>query len=205
VRVLVAQSRATADAPRGGASAGRRLTIGRASRDRRSQPIFNSYKPFTIWVAHHAPGTKAVADLVKFPSFEDPREPENSNPKVELVEEILLSRDLAKVPSKLRWYYRLQQHSRSWSRRGTIIQHSRCSRCWCASRGRCRDCLPLLRNPACSMWRRLAWQRARRTAPVFLACAPEVAAVKLLRPAAPRRVRPVGRCRRAVQRNGIQP
>jgi hypothetical protein len=123
--------------PRGGASAGGRLTIGRASRDRRSQPIFNSYKPFTIWVAHHAPGTKTVADLVKFPSFEDPREPENSNPKVELVEEILLSRDLAKVPSKLRWYYRLQQHSRSWSRTGTIIQHSRCSRCWCASRGRC--------------------------------------------------------------------
>jgi hypothetical protein len=36
----------------------------------------------------------------------------------------------------------------------------RCSRCCCASRGRCRDGLPLLRNPACSIWCRLAWQRA---------------------------------------------
>jgi hypothetical protein len=55
--------------------------------------------------------------------FKDPREPESWNPKLKLVEEILLSKDLAKVPSKLRWYYRLQQHSRSWSRKGTIILH----------------------------------------------------------------------------------
>ena len=85
--------------------------------------VFNSYTPFTIWVAHHAPGTKTVADLVKFPGFKDPHEPESWNPKVKLIEEILLSRDLAKVPSKLRWYYRLQQHSRSWSRMGTVVLH----------------------------------------------------------------------------------
>jgi O-methyltransferase involved in polyketide biosynthesis len=85
--------------------------------------VFNSYTPFTIWVAHHAPGTKTVADLVKFPGFKDPREPESWNPKVKLVEEILLSKYLAQVPSKLRPYYRLQQHSRSWSRKGTIILH----------------------------------------------------------------------------------
>jgi O-methyltransferase involved in polyketide biosynthesis len=85
--------------------------------------VFNSYTPFTIWVAHHAPGTKTVADLVKFPGFSDPHEPETWNPKLKLVEEILLSKDLAKVPSKLRWYYRLQQHSRSWSRKGTILLH----------------------------------------------------------------------------------
>jgi hypothetical protein len=143
-------------------------------------------------VAHHAPGTKTVADLVKFPSFEDPREPETRTPRWNLLRKSCSAEILAKVPSKLRWYYRLQQHSRSWSRRGTIIQHSRCSRCWCASRGRCRDCLPLLRNPACSMWRRLAWQRARRTAPVFLACAPEVAVVKLS-PTCCTTTRPAGR------------
>ena len=85
--------------------------------------VFNSYTPFTIWVAHHAPGTKTVADLVKFPGFKDPHEPESWNPKLKLVEEILLSRDLANVPSKLRWYYRLQRHSTSWSRKGTIVLH----------------------------------------------------------------------------------
>jgi len=89
----------------------------------RGEVVFNSYTPFTIWVAHHAPGTKTVADLVKFPGFSDPREPESWNPKLKLVEEILLSKDLAQVPSKLRWYYRLQQHSRSWSRKGTLILH----------------------------------------------------------------------------------
>jgi O-methyltransferase involved in polyketide biosynthesis len=85
--------------------------------------VFNSYTPFTIWVAHHAPGTKTVADLVKFPGFKNPHEPEGWNPKLNLIEEILLSRDLAQVPSKLRPYYRLQAHSRSWSRKGTIILH----------------------------------------------------------------------------------
>jgi O-methyltransferase involved in polyketide biosynthesis len=85
--------------------------------------VFYSYTPFAIWAVHHSPGTKEVADLIKFPGIDDPREPESWNPKLKLVEEILLSRDLAKVPSKLRWYYRLQQHSRSWSRKGTIILH----------------------------------------------------------------------------------
>jgi hypothetical protein len=74
-------------------------------------------------VAHHAPGTKTVADLVKFPGFKDPHEPESWNSKLKLIEEILLSRDLAQVPSKLRPYYRLQQHSTAWSRKGTIILH----------------------------------------------------------------------------------
>jgi O-methyltransferase involved in polyketide biosynthesis len=85
--------------------------------------VFNSYTPFTIWVAHHAPGTKTVADLVKFPGFKDPHEPESWNPKLKLVEEILLSRDLAQVRSKLRLYYRLQAHSTAWSRMGTIVLH----------------------------------------------------------------------------------
>ena len=76
-------------------------------------------------MAHHAPGTKTVAGLVKFPGFKDPHEPEGCNPKLKLIEEILLSRDLAQVPSKLRPYYRLQAHSRSWSRKGTIVLHFR--------------------------------------------------------------------------------
>jgi O-methyltransferase involved in polyketide biosynthesis len=87
--------------------------------------VFNSYTPFAIWAVHHSPGTKGVADLIKFPGFNDPHEPESWNPKLKLVEEILLSHDLAQVPSKLRWYYRLQQHSTSWSRKGTIILHYR--------------------------------------------------------------------------------
>jgi O-methyltransferase involved in polyketide biosynthesis len=86
--------------------------------------VFNSYTPFAIWAVHHSPGTKGVAGLIKFPGFKDPHEPESWNPKLKLVEEILLSRDLAQVPSKLRRYYRLQ-HSRSWSRKGTIILHYR--------------------------------------------------------------------------------
>jgi O-methyltransferase involved in polyketide biosynthesis len=89
----------------------------------RGEMVFNSYTPFAIWAVRHSRGTKSVADLIKFPGFNDPHEPESWNPKLKLVEEILLSRDLAKVPSKLRWYYRLQQHSRSWSRKGTIILH----------------------------------------------------------------------------------
>jgi O-methyltransferase involved in polyketide biosynthesis len=87
--------------------------------------VFNSYTPFAIWAVHHSPGTKTVADLIKFPGFKDPHEPERWNPKLKLVEEILLSRDLAQIPSKLRPYYRLQARSRSWSRKGTIILHYR--------------------------------------------------------------------------------
>ena len=59
--------------------------------------VFNSYTPFTIWVAHHAPGTKTVADLVK-PRPQGPARARNLEPQIELIEEILLSRDLAKVP-----------------------------------------------------------------------------------------------------------
>jgi O-methyltransferase involved in polyketide biosynthesis len=87
--------------------------------------VFNSYTPFAIWAVHHSPGTKTVADLIKFPGFKDPHEPERWNPKLKLVEEILLSRDLAQIPSKLRPYYRLQARSRSWSRKGTIILYYR--------------------------------------------------------------------------------
>jgi hypothetical protein len=51
-------------------------------------------------------------------------------------------------------YCRGIRHRRRPKNRGR-----RCSRCCCVSRWRCRDRLPLLRNPACSMWCRLPWQR----------------------------------------------
>jgi O-methyltransferase involved in polyketide biosynthesis len=42
--------------------------------------VFNSYTRFAIWVARHARGTKSVADLVKFPGMDDPREPSAGTP-----------------------------------------------------------------------------------------------------------------------------
>jgi O-methyltransferase involved in polyketide biosynthesis len=89
--------------------------------------VFNSYTPFAIWAIHHTPGTKSVADLIKFPGFKDPREPERWNPRLKLVKEIMLSREpeIAQFPPMLRLYYRLQSHSTAWSRKGTIILHFR--------------------------------------------------------------------------------
>jgi O-methyltransferase involved in polyketide biosynthesis len=89
--------------------------------------VFNGYTRFTIWVARHAPGTKSVADQVRFPGMDDPREPERWNPRLELVEEMLISRqpEIAQFPRVLRTYYRLQSHSTWWSRKGTLILHYR--------------------------------------------------------------------------------
>ena len=42
--------------------------------------VFNSYTKFAIWAAKHSRGTQSVAGLVKFPGFDDPREPESWNP-----------------------------------------------------------------------------------------------------------------------------
>jgi O-methyltransferase involved in polyketide biosynthesis len=89
--------------------------------------IFNSYTRFAIWIAQHARGTKSVADLVKFPGMDDPREPEGWNPKLELVREILLSREpeVDQFPAGWRRYHRLAAHSAAWSRTGTIVLHYR--------------------------------------------------------------------------------
>jgi O-methyltransferase involved in polyketide biosynthesis len=87
--------------------------------------VFNSYTRRTIWLARHAPGTKTVADLVKFPGMDDPREPESWNPKLHLVREILLSREpeVAEFPPFWRRYHQLAAHSTAWSRTGTIVLH----------------------------------------------------------------------------------
>ena len=89
--------------------------------------IFNGYTRFTIWVSRHARGTKCVAGAVKFPGMDDPREPERWNPRLKLVEEMLISRqaEIAQFPRLLRTYYRLQAHSTWWSRKGTLILHYR--------------------------------------------------------------------------------
>ncbi|MGH3100071.1 MAG: class I SAM-dependent methyltransferase [Thermoleophilia bacterium] len=89
--------------------------------------VLNSYTRFAIWIAHHARGTKSVADLVKFPGMDDPHAPEAWNPKLQLVREILLSREpeVAEFPPFWRRYHRLAAHSTAWSRTGTIVLHYR--------------------------------------------------------------------------------
>jgi O-methyltransferase involved in polyketide biosynthesis len=89
--------------------------------------VLNSYTRFAIWIAHHARGTKTVADLVKFPGMDDPREPEGWNPKLRLVREIMLSREpeVAEFPPGWRTFHRLAAHSRALSRMGTIVLHYR--------------------------------------------------------------------------------
>jgi O-methyltransferase involved in polyketide biosynthesis len=89
--------------------------------------VLNSYTRLAIWIAHHARGTKSVSDLVKFPGMDDPREPERWNPKLQLVREILLSREpeVAEFPPAWRRYHRMAARSTAWSRMGTIVLHYR--------------------------------------------------------------------------------
>jgi O-methyltransferase involved in polyketide biosynthesis len=89
--------------------------------------VLNSYTSLAIWIAHHARGTKTVADLVKFPGMDDPRTPEAWNPKLQLVREIVLSREpeVAEFPPGWRTFHRLAAHSNALSRMGTIVLHYR--------------------------------------------------------------------------------
>jgi O-methyltransferase involved in polyketide biosynthesis len=88
---------------------------------------YNNYTKFTIWAAKHSHGTQSVADLVKSPGINDPREPERWNPKLKLIKEILLTREpeVAQFPTALRLYNRLLATSRALSRMGTIVLHFR--------------------------------------------------------------------------------
>jgi O-methyltransferase involved in polyketide biosynthesis len=88
---------------------------------------FNGYSRFAIWAAKHYHGTRSVADLIKSPGFDDPREPERWNPSLRLVKEILLTREpeVAEFPLALRLFTRLSAHSAAWSRRGTTVLHYR--------------------------------------------------------------------------------
>jgi O-methyltransferase involved in polyketide biosynthesis len=84
---------------------------------------FNSYTRFAIWAAKHSHGTRSVADLVKSRGFDDPREPERWNPKLKLINEILLCREpeVAEFPRSLRLYNRLLALTTGLSRKGTIV------------------------------------------------------------------------------------
>jgi O-methyltransferase involved in polyketide biosynthesis len=88
---------------------------------------FNGYTRFAIWAAKHYHGTRSVADLIKSPGFDDPREPERWNPSLKLVKEILLTREpeVAEFPLALRLVNRLAAHSAALSRRGTTVLHYR--------------------------------------------------------------------------------
>ena len=87
---------------------------------------FNGYTRFAIWAAKHYHGTQTVADLIKSPGFDNPREPERWNPRLTLVREILLTREpeVAKFPSALRLFTRLAACSTAWSRQGFAAQPS---------------------------------------------------------------------------------
>ncbi|MBM7808972.1 O-methyltransferase involved in polyketide biosynthesis [Geodermatophilus bullaregiensis] len=89
--------------------------------------VFNGYTRFTIWVARHSRGTKSVAGQVRFPGMDDPRRPERWDPRLHLVQEVLLSRqpEIARFPPVLRAYYWLSARSTSWSRKGTLVLHYR--------------------------------------------------------------------------------
>jgi O-methyltransferase involved in polyketide biosynthesis len=88
---------------------------------------FNGYSRFAIWAAKRYHGTQSVADLIKSPGFDDPREPERWNPSLKLVEEILLTREpeVAQFPPALRLITRLSAYSAALSRRGTTVLHYR--------------------------------------------------------------------------------
>ena len=45
-----------------------------------SLQAFNGYTRFAIWAAKHYHGTQSVADLIRSPCFDDPREPEPTLP-----------------------------------------------------------------------------------------------------------------------------
>jgi O-methyltransferase involved in polyketide biosynthesis len=88
---------------------------------------FNGYTRFAIWAARHYHGTQSVAGLIRSPGFDDPHEPERWDPGLQLVKEILLTREpeVAQFPPALRWFTRLSAHSAALSRRGTTVLHYR--------------------------------------------------------------------------------
>jgi O-methyltransferase involved in polyketide biosynthesis len=88
---------------------------------------FNGYSRFAIWAAKHYHGTQSVTGLIRSPGFDDPHEPERWDPRLELVREVLLTREpeVAEFPAALRWFTRLAAHSTTWSRRGTTVLHYR--------------------------------------------------------------------------------
>jgi O-methyltransferase involved in polyketide biosynthesis len=88
---------------------------------------FNGYTRFAIWAAKHYHRTQSVAAFIKSAGFDEPREPERWDPRLRLVEEILLTREpeVAEFPPALRLLTRLAAHGAALSRRGTTVLHYR--------------------------------------------------------------------------------
>ncbi len=84
------------------------------------------YTRFHVWALKHYRGTRSAA-VVPNPGFDDPHEPERWNPRLALVEEILLTRapEVAQLPLGIRAVTRLAARSRAVSRRGTTVLHYR--------------------------------------------------------------------------------
>jgi O-methyltransferase involved in polyketide biosynthesis len=90
---------------------------------RSGELAFNGYTRFAIWAAMRYHGTQSVADLIRSPGFDDPREPERWNPRLKLIKEILLTRgpEVAEFPLALRVFTRLAAHSTAWSKEPCCI------------------------------------------------------------------------------------
>jgi O-methyltransferase involved in polyketide biosynthesis len=87
----------------------------------------NGYTPFHVWVLKRYRGTASIADVVANPGFADPLAPTRWEPRLRLVEEILLTRspEVADYPRARRWLTRLAARSTALSRRGTTVLHYR--------------------------------------------------------------------------------
>jgi O-methyltransferase involved in polyketide biosynthesis len=84
---------------------------------------FNGYTRFHMWVLKRYRGTASIADVVINPGFDDPHDPERWEPRLRLVQEILLTREpeVAAYPPAVRLITRLAAHSTAPSRRGTTV------------------------------------------------------------------------------------
>jgi O-methyltransferase involved in polyketide biosynthesis len=89
--------------------------------------VFNAYTRFAVWVARHAPGSRSVAGMIKFPGMDDPRTPEGWNPRLRLVDEIVLSRqpEVDEFPTFYRLLHRVIRHSTTLSRMASFVLHYR--------------------------------------------------------------------------------
>ncbi|WP_460532516.1 class I SAM-dependent methyltransferase [Flindersiella endophytica] len=91
------------------------------------QIAFNGYSKFAVWAQRHYKGAESIAGLTKFDGFDDPHVPESWNPRIELVREILLTREpeVEHFPTALRLFTKLGAHSEGMSRRGNVVLHYR--------------------------------------------------------------------------------
>jgi O-methyltransferase involved in polyketide biosynthesis len=87
---------------------------------------FNVYNKFTVRAAKLAPSVRFLVPLFKSPGF-DRLDPVRWNPKLTLIEEIMLTREpeVAQYPPALRLWTRLAALSTSLSRLGTVVARYR--------------------------------------------------------------------------------